>query len=70
MLLQSSDSEKSEDVLRLWHKHISSACGVSPCKERGEGEGGREGEPISAYDSELIVRLWHAGPGPVSTTDG
>lgn len=25
---------------------------------------------ISAHDSELIVRLWHAGPGPESATDG
>ncbi len=70
MVLQTGDSEKSEDVLRLWHKHSSSACGDSPSKERGQGEGGREGELISAHDSELIVRLWHAGPGPVSAADG
>lgn len=46
--------------------HSCFACGVSPSKERREGEGGL----ISAHDSELIVRLWHAGLGPVSATDG
>lgn len=29
-----------------------------------------EGALISANDSELIVRLWLAGPWPVTTTDG
>lgn len=28
------------------------------------------GKVISAHDSELIVKLWHAGLGPLSTTDG
>lgn len=32
--------------------------------------GGEEGELISAHDSEFILRLWYAGPGPVSANDG
>lgn len=69
MVLKTGDSEKFEDVLQLWHRHSSSACGISPTKERGGGEGA-EGKLISAHDSELIVRLWHTGPGLVSATDG
>ena len=37
---------------------------------REEESSGEEGELISAHDSELIVRLWHSGPGSVSANDG